>query len=85
MMTKAVCADNLYSPVIAKSYSGAFKLPAEPSQGVAGFHGVAGDQPCRDTITLGALERAQIVTRRCGRDAFQPHSGLAMRTARALD
>jgi hypothetical protein len=37
-----------------------------------------------DTITLGALESAEFVTRRTGRNAAQDRAGLAVRTARAL-
>ena len=61
-----------------------FKLAANPPSRVAA-HGVVDHQGSLDAITLGALERAEFVTRWAGRNAGQHRARPAVLTARALD
>jgi hypothetical protein len=60
-----------------------FKLAAKPPSRVAA-HGVADHQGSLETITLGARESAEFVTRWAGRNAGQDRAALAVLTARAL-
>ena len=60
-----------------------FKLAAKPPLGVAA-HGIAHHQGSLGAITSGALESAEFVTRRTGRNASKHRTGLTVRTARTL-
>ena len=60
-----------------------FKLTTKPTFRVAA-HGVADNKGSLDTVTSGALESAEFVTRRAGRGAAEDRAGLAVLTVRAL-
>ena len=61
-----------------------FKLTVKPTFRAAA-HGVAGYRGLLDTAASGALESAQFVARRAGRNAGQIGSALTVLTTRSLD